>query len=712
MDLSSPSAAESMVNHLRKGILLAAAALSCAFDAGAQEAAPEAPSSDPSRPIGVGNFLVFAATDALHGRELRGCRPPAGPVELLSDLEPGRGSSDPTNLCNVSGGVAYFSAWTQETGRELWQITSADDKLQVLLAKDIVPGPMSSDPVPMGCVNHMMAFYAGTIQNGQEPWVAGIRNGDVSLLKNLIPGPPGSLPMGVSATAAGERVVFNAIDNSDRGLTLWSTDGSPDGTIRLADLDDHSSGPLGLGDGFFICQHQPDLGTELWYSPRADQAPALLVDLIPGKQSGFPEQIQTWGSSILFRAEAPNAGKEPWISDGTAAGTRLLLDINPGPGSSEPERFTEAGSFVYFVADDGVHGKELWRTGGTAESTTLVYDVRTGAAGSNIFSMTGCGDGVVFAADDGESGEELWGSAVEGTTKLLADINPGPGDAGPHEMFYLEGSVFFAATNPQYGREFWRLQVASGEVIIAGDINLMPAPNASSAPREITPFKSGAVMAAYDTTFGEELWIVHSPEQVDLVLDIFTGIGSSSIGEITAGDTGVWFRAEDADHGIELWFSDGTGTGTHMAHDIDGAGSSVPSGLFFHNGCLYFSADAPESGREPYRVCSNGALQMLADIAPGKSSSDPDQFTVAGDVIYFVAEEAEHGRELWQVLPDGQVEMVLDLTAPVAQGSAPVELAASPLGLLFSAERSTHGREPWLLRRGGVRPRLLYDIRH
>ena len=677
----------------------------------AQAPSPAPPSSDPGKAVALLDFFVFAATDPLHGRELWSYHCPDGPVQLVKDIVPGPEGSDPKDFLNASGGVAFFSARTPEHGRELWQIDFEDLKLRARLAKDIQPGPASSEPLPLGTISHLLVLYAGSVQHGQELWLAGNNFGEVTLLKDILPGPAGSRPMGSSSAPAGLRLLLYAIDGSDQGITLWSTDGTPPGSLRLADVDDYSYGPTGVAEGYFLGQNHPTHGTELWYAPDATSPPDVIKDINPGIDPSNPEQITAWNGKALFRAFTPAEGKELYLSDGTAQGTQLLKDINPGPASSEPGRFTPVSGEVYFIADDGTHGQELWRTAGTPETTALVFDVRPGPEGSGIFSITSHEYGIAFSADDGQHGEELWGSFLDGSTRLLADIYTGPGHSGPHEMQAGRTHLIFGATHPEYGRELWRLDPATGEVTLAGDINTVPAPNPSSSPREITPFKNIAFMAAYDTIFGEELWCIRAPGDAGFVRDIYPGTASSGIAEITAGDDGVWFRAEDGEHGSELWFSDGTEGGTHMVLDIAGGGSATPAGLFYSAGCLYFSATSPGTGNEPYRLCADGPPAILADIAPGKASSDPADFTEVGGIVYFVADDQQHGRELWHVLISGEVRLVLDITASPKLGSMPEHLRKTGLGLLYSSDSHHRGREPWLLKSGENTPRLVTDIR-
>jgi ELWxxDGT repeat protein len=70
--------------------------------------------------IGKSGFkFYFAANDGIHGNELWSCDGTADGTVMVQDIEPGPGSSDPTNFLEV-GGKMYLSVSTSGTGRELW----------------------------------------------------------------------------------------------------------------------------------------------------------------------------------------------------------------------------------------------------------------------------------------------------------------------------------------------------------------------------------------------------------------------------------------------------------------------------------------------------------------------------------------------------------------------------------------------------------------
>ena len=119
--------------------------------------------------------------------------------------------------------------------------------------------------------------------------------------------------------AAGDRVFFAAGETAFGGSSLYATDGTAAGTVRVAALTPP-------GDPVY-----PPL-----------PAPVAL------------------GDELLFTALDLFHGSEPWETDGTIAGTRLLRDLVPGAQGSLPTGWIAAGGRAFFAAGDGVRAAGLF----------------------------------------------------------------------------------------------------------------------------------------------------------------------------------------------------------------------------------------------------------------------------------------------------------------------------------------------------------------
>lgn len=256
-------------------------------------------------------------------------------------------------------------------------------------------------------------------------------------------------------------------------FSLWVTDGTPAGSAVLATVQAWISPPVLLGaDAAILSVHDVtgDAGTgwqatgaEPWITDGTPEGTRRLKDINPGPASSSPSGFLAFGDGrALFFADDGVHGREPWITDGTEAGTRLFADIRLGPqGSDGP--FGALGIALgdrrlLFPADDGTHGLEFWITDGTEDGTRLFADIHPGGGSSDPAFLAALGGGrFLFLADDGPHGRELW--ATDGTpagTRLLADIREGPASSGiwpPNILPLGDGRLLFVADDGVRGRE-------------------------------------------------------------------------------------------------------------------------------------------------------------------------------------------------------------------------------------------------------------------
>lgn len=443
----------------------------------------EAPpySSSPEEMTLSGEFIYFSADDGVHGREPFAGEPSGGKTHLMMDVTPGPGSSNPHGFKPYRGGV-LFVADSPDTGTELWWGGwSVGSSFTVRLIKDIIPGPLGTNPEIVAVLGTVALFYATTPDDGRELWSTMGEASTTAMVKDVFAGAGDSVPTSPRLAVSGDIAYIVALTDATRGNCLWRYHATDNSLTLIGDVFEGAQYLTILGDRIVFAQADAAHGNELWLSVAPLGVPTLLADLVPGTEGSRPTELFAWRDFILFQASALGKGRELWRTDGTAGGTSLLRDIAAGPEGSDPYGFVAGDDGVFFSADSGAQGRELWFTDGTAEHTELVADVHAGKDSSGPYNIVPGHDGVVFSADDGMHGEELWYAhrGAEGwQAQLVKDIFPGPGSSEPYG-FRWENTVLgvFSATGPDTGRELYVLHVVNGEPRIRLCEDLYPEPN-------------------------------------------------------------------------------------------------------------------------------------------------------------------------------------------------------------------------------------------
>jgi ELWxxDGT repeat protein len=399
----------------------------------------------------VGGKLWFSASNSSSDWEPYVTDGSAAGTVSLGDLRAGSSASYARDFAPVVGGRVVFSAWVSQSvfdsGYELCISDGTPAGTGRLV--DINPGSNASAPSFISPLsNGLVIFAADNGANGSEPWVSDGTSAGTQLLANLEP------EGGTSKSSyANEFVPFFghtmfAANDGLVGTELWYSDGTRAGTRLVRDLlpGPNGSSPRGLtrlGRHVLFSAQDLALGNELWISDGSAAGTRLLKDIQVGTSSSLPQHFVRIADRIYFSANDGSNGRELWISDGTTQGTRLLADIQAGASGSFPANLTVQHERLYFKADDGVRGSELWRTDGTAQGTQLFFEVRPGPNDGFPFYLSAIGSRYLyFSANDVSFGSEVWRTdgTVAGTTRLT-DLQNGFASSTPQSSSENDRSV-------------------------------------------------------------------------------------------------------------------------------------------------------------------------------------------------------------------------------------------------------------------------------
>ena len=355
----------------------------------------------------------------------------------------------------------------------------------------------------------------------------------------------------------------------------------------------------------------------------------------------------------------------------------------------------EAGGKIFFAGNDGIHGRELWMTDGTVDGTRLVKDINPGPGASLPSNLVGNGGILFFVADDGTHGRELWRSdgTPEGTT-LVKDIQAGPETSRPSIFPAFHGLVLMGADDGVHGAQLWKSDGTDAGTVALKDIqplDFLPGP---------MEYKGDFYFLADDAVHGWEMWKTDGTEAGTVLADVHSGGAPVQAVPFAVLNERLLFTALDDAHGEALWRTDGTAAGTTFVKDV-----SADNGYFGHGpitvigDVLYFAADDSIHGNELWRTDGTDEGTFMVKDIDALASALPDfprAAVLADGSFLFAANDAEHGYELWR--SDG-TEAGTRLVKDIRPGRGFAYPIAGMTGLLgggiFGADDGAHGPEPW-----------------
>ena len=210
---------------------------------------------------------------------------------------------------------------------------------------------------------------------------------------------------------------FSASPQQGSDFELWVTDGAPEGTRLVKDVNpEGSSFPrqmIAFSGRLFFFADTPQ-GRELWRSDGTPEGTERVHDF-PKEDPESLNLVQAGGALLILEDTA--SGVEVWRSDGTEAGTERVLNL-----AHRLHKHQVAGRHLFLVVRDAAQKDELWALdGGTGQA------VRVLQAGMALESqLLPIGDHVAFSLEDDHGREPWWSDGTPEGTDRIADLCPGP----------------------------------------------------------------------------------------------------------------------------------------------------------------------------------------------------------------------------------------------------------------------------------------------
>jgi ELWxxDGT repeat protein len=207
-------------------------------------------------------------------------------------------------------------------------------------------------------------FRSYTAATGIELWRTDGTTAGTQLVADVVPGPPSS---GVGdMVGLGDALVFVTFKLGEPG-NIWITRGTPETTVRLASVDINRMDNWHLhtaGDRVYFTARTPEAGWELWATNGTPEGTGMVKDINPGPVGAFNNgqlfEASAYGYELIFAAGDSEHGWELWRTDGSAEGTRLLADVVPGFHGCAAKSLAVVGDRLYFSAYASPEGIEPW----------------------------------------------------------------------------------------------------------------------------------------------------------------------------------------------------------------------------------------------------------------------------------------------------------------------------------------------------------------
>jgi ELWxxDGT repeat protein len=343
---------------------------------------------------------------------------------------------------------------TPDTGNELWRTDGSSDGTRIV--KDIKPGPKSSDLVLGVELNGILLFWADDGIHGQELYRSDGTAEGTYLIKEFVAGNgSGYIPsfLKPSMIALNGKAIFFA-RNETAAVELWSSDGTTQGTFKIASSQDRSNNLqlVELNGYVYFPFYSADTGYELWRTNGLPEGTTLVADLVPGPSSSRPQGLSSAGNKIYFITQDQTS--KLWVSDGSSTGTKILKESSRSPRNDIlVKEFNSRAIFSWF---DETHGFELWTSDGTENGTVLLKDINTGSLSSEPKNFVEFQQRLYFTATTASDGQELWTS--DGTTDGTLQVDSialGARSSGATPLYATKNTLFIIADDGRFGRELY-----------------------------------------------------------------------------------------------------------------------------------------------------------------------------------------------------------------------------------------------------------------
>lgn len=313
---------------------------------------------------------------------------------------------------SLSGGAKYFTILNNElyfnaasspssSNFELWKTNGT--QTGTIQVSDIISGFAGSSPYDFQEFNGFLYFTAFTSETGRELYrTDGITT---TLLKDINVGSGSAFNLSANRhkfIVLNNHMYFFAID-IDGSYDFWRTDGTESGTQKVVEVNS-----FGLGDKerfievngelFFVLDddNETTIGSELYKYNETTNTISLVRDINPsnGNLSDIHITSLTKFDNKLFFVANNGIAIQLYVTDGTENGTYPVENASP-LGYQQPRKLIVFNNELYFISFKNGQGVDLLKcknVNGNYELEIVYNTNENGNSALNPFNFFGIGD--------------------------------------------------------------------------------------------------------------------------------------------------------------------------------------------------------------------------------------------------------------------------------------------------------------------------------
>lgn len=421
---------------------------------------------------------------------------------MVKELNPGFPATMPEHFTAL-GPYTYFTAWNGEVSNALFRTdgtgsgTSLIPDVSIGAITDYSLVPFKGD----------LYFASGNPETGDELWKFTSADATVSIVKDIVPGPDSSYPQVL--TVSGGNLYFRPEHDTSE---LWRTDGTPDGTILLHDFGDSGSGAYTDVNGRLYFESSNDGHSQLWTSDGTPEG-TIPVNLVNATLFADSQLIADDATLLLTASTASAPDDAEIFAISGPGGPAVALTDLASSGLSASSVIGAVGQRLFFWAkDQQSHTHFLVRDGGSGSVTNLFPD----ASAISILPGSPFNGAFLLAVTNLDNTIQTWHTdgTPEGTWRF--DLTPG---SVPSILGSSDTQLFFSTFDPAAAADQqWKLW--AGDQTLSHVVQIphnYPGPNPTNF-RPFTFINGQVFFDATDSEHGDELWTINPQDYTTLSL--------------------------------------------------------------------------------------------------------------------------------------------------------------------------------------------------